>query len=265
MGEYLRLMAEVARAQAAVFGARGAPEVAGAAIAASRDYGMPALAATSHGRDASWLADLRDMLRVLEAAPGARAARPTLSALLARTDAMLDESADRLLAGTALDDEAAEVPFLAGALQVYFTRLAGTLPITALESCDVRTICPACASRPVASVVRIGAERSRLRYLACSLCQTEWNMARITCSACEKDKGLQYFGLDPEPGYTANEAWRAEACDECRSYLKIFYQEKDPLIDPVADDLASIALDLLVDELGYARSGPNVLFHPGSG
>jgi FdhE protein len=59
-------------------------------------------------------------------------------------------------------------------------------------------------------------------------------------------------------------ARRAEACDECKSYLKIFYQEKDPAVDPVADDLASLALDVLVDERGYGRSGPNLLFHPGS-
>jgi len=36
-------------------------------------------------------------------------------------------------------------------------------------------------------------------------------------------------------------------------------------VEPMADDLASIALDLLVDERGYARSGPNLLLHPGSG
>ena len=33
----------------------------------------------------------------------------------------------------------------------------------------------------------------------------------------------------------------------------------DPRIDPVADDLATLALDLLVDEAGYGRSGPNLL------
>ena len=36
------------------------------------------------------------------------------------------------------------------------------------------------------------------------------------------------------------------------------------MLDPTADDLATLALDLLVDEQGYARSGPNLLFHPGS-
>jgi FdhE protein len=30
-------------------------------------------------------------------------------------------------------------------------------------------------------------------------------------------------------------------------------------VDPVADDLASIALDMLVDEAGFERAGPNLL------
>jgi FdhE protein len=55
---------------------------------------------------------------------------------------------------------------------------------------------------------------------------------------------------------------RAETCEACKSYLKIVYQEKGT-VDPVADDLATLALDILVDEAGYARSGPNLLLVPG--
>jgi FdhE protein len=55
---------------------------------------------------------------------------------------------------------------------------------------------------------------------------------------------------------------RAETCDSCKSYLKIVYSRKGP-VDPVADDLATLALDILVDEAGYARSGPNLLLVPG--
>ena len=47
------------------------------------------------------------------------------------------------------------------------------------------------------------------------------------------------------------------------SYLKILYQEKAPEGDPVADDLATLALDMLVDAAGYTRAGPNLLFVPG--
>ncbi len=56
---------------------------------------------------------------------------------------------------------------------------------------------------------------------------------------------------------------KAEACEECRGYLKIVNMEKDPLVDPVADDLATLGLDVLMDEAGYERAGPNFLFVPG--
>jgi len=34
-------------------------------------------------------------------------------------------------------------------------------------------------------------------------------------------------------------------------------------VDPVADDLASLTLDMLMAERDYGRSGPNLLFVPG--
>ena len=76
----------------------------------------------------------------------------------------------------------------------------------------------------------------------------------VTLGACGGDKGLAQHQIEGSDG-----RMRAETCDSCKSYLKIAYQEKDPRIDPVADDLATLALDLLVDEAGYGRSGPNLL------
>ena len=49
------------------------------------------------------------------------------------------------------------------------------------------------------------------------------------------------------------------ACDGCRCYRKIFYQEKEMGVEPVADDLASLALDLLMSEAGYHRASGNPL------
>ena len=57
---------------------------------------------------------------------------------------------------------------------------------------------------------------------------------------------------------------RAEVCDECKSYLKIFYQDKDLHVEPVADDLASLMLDVLVGEAGYSRASGNPLLWHGS-
>ncbi len=263
MSGYLQLMAKVSQAQQAALASRKAEAVPEAALTASREYGMPPLSAQSHERSAQWRADLADIVRDVRAQStnGVQAALATLSALEQTEHESL---ADRVLAGTSLDDEAALVPFIGAALQTYFTRLAATLDVASVEQCDIPGICPVCASRPVASVLRIGGEQANLRYLVCSLCATEWNMSRIQCTSCDTDKGVKYLVLQAEGESKTEAAARAETCDECKSYLKIFYQEKDPQLDPTADDLATLALDLLVDEQGYARSGPNLLFHPGT-
>ena len=40
------------------------------------------------------------------------------------------------------------------------------------------------------------------------------------------------------------------------------FQEKDPHVEPVADDLASIFLDIEMEEKGFARSGLNPFVFP---
>jgi FdhE protein len=267
MADYLALMGAVAQAQHETLGKRSAPAVPATALEQSRDYGMPPLAALSHARDPQWRADLSELASLVASRPTAKV---MVDAVRALDDAALESLADRVLGGTTLDADAAAVPLVGAALQVYFARLAATIDADLVKNFDVVTVCPVCATRPVASVVRLGGDRNNLRYLVCALCSSEWHLTRIQCSACEDEKGVHYLSLtsgDAEPSVTevgAAAARRAEACDECKSYLKIFYQEKDPQLDPVADDLASLALDVLVDERGYGRSGPNLLFHPGS-
>ena len=265
MGDYLRLMALVSRAQAAALPLRRAAALGDELVARSRDFGMPPLAAQTHARAAQWRDDLATIASHVRAAAGAEV-KAALDRLVALDAAALEGLADRVLLGTADDVDAASVPFVGAALQVYFSRAAAALDPEVLAAADVPTICPACAMRPVASVVRIGGARNGSRYLVCSLCGTEWHLARIKCSACEEEKGVHYLALQAAEGPQSSAgAVRAEACDECKSYLKIVFQDKDPNVDPAADDLATLGLDVLVDEQGFGRSGPNLLFHPGSG
>jgi FdhE protein len=262
MGDYLRLMTRIAHAQANAFDERRAPRIDPAALEQSRQYGMPPLSAQSHARASQWLNDLLQIIAAVRAGAG-EPLTGSLATLAAFEETMLEALADRVLTGSTLDTDAAFVPFVGAALQVYFARLAASLNAADVEQCDVATVCPVCATRPVASVIRIGGRRS-LRYAHCALCGTEWNVVRVKCTACEDDKGVHYLSLESERLPT-DAVVRAEACDECKSYLKIFNQENDPLVEPYADDLATLALDVLVDEQGFARSGPNLLFHPGSG
>jgi len=225
---------------------------------------MPPLSALAHPRDASWHADLQDIADALADTPHAA---PLRSALQGLDVPALESLADRVLSGETQDADAAASPLVGAALQLYFTRLAAALDVSVVQHFDVSGLCPVCATRPMASMLRVGAGRDHLRYLSCALCGTEWNLARIQCSHCQSEKSVAYLAREPAAGEPRSKSapHRAETCDECHSYLKIFDQEQDPNIEPLADDLATLTLDIAVGEQGYARSGPNLLWHPGEG
>ncbi|MDP1680491.1 MAG: formate dehydrogenase accessory protein FdhE [Burkholderiales bacterium] len=251
MGKFLAFMARIADAQhAALQHFPQVPLPEASELARSREHGMPPLAARSWKRHATWC----DTVREITAASASGAPTPaqeTIARIGNMTNEELEKLADAVLDGHAELDLAA-APFIAAALQVYWVHMTITLGNTAFARTDMPNLCPVCASAPVTSIVRIGSEHG-LRYLHCSLCGTEWHMVRTKCSNCESTKGIAYYGIEGDKG-----AVKAEACEECGSYLKILYLDKDPYLDPTADDLASLALDILMDETGIQRSGPNL-------
>ncbi|VEI46389.1 formate dehydrogenase accessory protein FdhE [Actinobacillus equuli] len=103
----------------------------------------------------------------------------------------------------------------------------------------------------MASVVHFG-DTQGLRYLHCALCESEWNMTRSQCSVCDQSGKLDYWSID-----SVDAAVKAESCGDCESYLKVLYQEKDPHVEPVADDLGTLILDAEMEHKGLARSGLN--------
>ncbi len=88
---------------------------------------------------------------------------------------------------------------------------------------------------------------------------------RVQCSRCgAAGKDIAYQSLvgadaGDDAGAAKEAAVRAETCEHCHGYLKILYLEKDPHAEPVADDLGTLALDLLLDERGYERISRNPL------
>jgi FdhE protein len=171
----------------------------------------------------------------------------------------IEAMAENLLAGELEAQHPGQAPLVAAALQVYWNALASQLDPDLFHAGGAAPgLCPVCGSAPVASVVRIGGVEQGLRYLHCSLCDTEWHMPRVQCSNCSNTTDLGYFAVEG-----AGDAVKAEACDACHSYLKQVYMTKAPEVDPVADDLATLTLDMLMAEREYLRSGPNLLFIPG--
>jgi FdhE protein len=120
---------------------------------------------------------------------------------------------------------------------------------------------PACGAPPVASIVRIGDAGHGVRYATCSLCACEWHVTRIKCVPCQNTRGIAYQAL--EGAGPAHPGVKAETCPDCQASLKIVSMETDPAVDAFADDLATLALDMLVDEAGFHRAGRNLfLFLP---
>ncbi len=260
IGGYLRLMAVVADAQQAVLDAFSAQAPSADAIARAQQHSMPLMPAMSGARDPQW----RDVLQhLLDGIERAGLVNPPLAKLIDRlrlmTPAELDAQADAILALRHADVELASAPFVAAALQVVWTDLASRVTPADVPFLDQPGLCPVCGSHPVASIVRVGGQYQGYRFLQCGLCATEWHMVRTKCSHCDSTKGIAYHGIEG-----GSEAVKAESCDECKTYRKIGYQDKDDEFEPLADDLASLTLDLLMNEAGYRRSSPNPLLWPAS-
>lgn len=257
LGDWLRFLGALSRAQHDALQAFPAvPLPDAAALARARSHGMPPLPAQSWPRDRAWQTALAALLDAAAATIPA-GGRGAIEALRRAGPDQLEALATRVLRTELYGENAAQLPFVAAALQVYWTHMARGLGPATL---DVPGVCPCCGFLPVASVVRIDAANPGLRYLHCALCNSEWNLVRVKCAACDRNGRIAYRQIDGSSG-----AVRAETCDDCMSYLKIFYRDKDARADPVADDLATLALDILMDEAGYARAGPNLLLVPGGG
>ncbi|CAM5481092.1 Protein FdhE [Thauera mechernichensis] len=225
-------------------------------------HGMPVVPANGWTRDPIWRRHLAHLAgRLQSMAP--EALQPVLVALTNADATELERLADGVLRTEYDPAHAARLPFIAAALQVYWTWIAAQPALAGLARLDVPGVCPCCGSLPVASVVQTGTHTGA-RYLHCSLCNTEWNLVRANCSTCGETDKVSYRVLEDDDG-TTHDVVRAEVCDDCHSYLKQVLRDKDASADPVADDLATLALDILVDEAGYLRSGPNPLFIPGDG
>ena len=140
----------------------------------------------------------------------------------------------------------------AAAWQVHLTSLAATIAPDALVPRGTG-ICPACGGKPVSSSVVGGAAVKNVRYCTCASCATQWNEVRIKCLCCGSTRGISYKSVETDEATV-----KAECCDDCRSWVKILYQSRNRSLEPVADDVGSLGLDLLMRDSGFVRGG----FHP---
>jgi FdhE protein len=266
LGDYLQFLAALVDAQHAALAHLAVPMPAAPHFERSGEHGMPPIHAATWPRASQW----RETLEFLCAALAARTGFPagvsdSIATIRRATPAWIEAQATSILEARndAIDISVATV--VMAALQVHWVALAAHFVADEVKALDVPGVCPLCGSLPVASMVCAQSPYQGYRYLHCALCATEWHMVRVLCSQCgASGKNIAYHSLeanaaDKGSSEEGGAAVRAETCEQCHAYRKILYQEKDTGVEPVADDVASVALDLLLAEEGYHRASGNPL------
>lgn len=255
MEAWLRFVAGLAHAQHEVATTlHPAAMLDASSVAQSIEARLPPLAADGHRRDVSWREGLILLLDRIDRQGLPPAALAVIDALLGSDVATQERLADQFLRGGLAAGDMGAAIYVAAALQVYFTCSAARLRIDALRLLEERGLCPCCGSPSVAGLITAGGSTPGTRYLYCTLCSTAWNHVRAVCITCGGTRQLALQGIEDDPGLV-----KAETCGECHTYAKRLYQIHDMQADPYADDLASVGLDILVAEAGFARHAPNPL------
>ncbi|HJQ59919.1 MAG TPA: formate dehydrogenase accessory protein FdhE [Vineibacter sp.] len=255
---YLRFVAAIARAQQQAAASLPAGTLPGKDhIAFCKAHEFPLIDRLTWKRDSSFAAGARAIAANLKDVAMPEPAVQALSAFAARDDASIEALAERVLRESQEPWEAAEVALAGAALELHFARMASLLDGGDPAPVEPRNLCPVCGSQALASMVDAARGRQGSRFLCCALCQTRWNYTRIQCAHCVSTKGITYHSIE-----SGSKAVRAETCDECRTYTKILYVEEDAAVDPVADDLATLTLDMLMAEAGWARAHPSFYLLP---
>lgn len=148
------------------------------------------------------------------------------------------------------DDLARRVLVTAG-LQVHFARLAAQLNADDLKPV-ADGVCPSCGTGPMTTSVVGWPKAHNTRFCTCALCATMWNVVRVKCVLCSSTEGITYRSVDGKP-----DTVKAETCDKCKRYVKILYQVNDHTLEPFADDIASLGLDMLLADEHWKRGGQN--------
>ena len=252
LAPYLKFLSRISEVQDRVQDGLPAPMVPAAeAIEQSRQFAMPALDRRQLLADPVLKTTIDMVLTMFGDLDMPEVARTGLAVATAAGDAERHAMAQALLEQAIPPDALAAHLFVATALQVHMARVASKLDVGRLVPVG-DTLCPACGTVPASSLVVGWHGAHGARFCACALCGTLWHAVRIKCVLCGSTGGIAYQEIEGGPGTI-----KAETCSSCRRFVKIMMQLKNPEIDPIADDVASVGLDMLVGETGYRRGGFN--------
>jgi FdhE protein len=249
---YLEFLAELCAVQDRVqAGLPAAIPPDGAMLKRAREFGIPPLGRDPFEVDPVFSATLESMLQMLGRVAVPEAATEALGRLQGHPGPVRADMARAVLADAIPVETLTEHIYVAAALQVHFARLAAGMDAKALVPVG-EGACPTCGAPPAGSMVVGWQGAHGTRYCGCALCGTLWNYVRVKCSLCASTEGISYQEIEGGGGVA-----KAETCNKCDHYVKIFQQHLDPAVEIIADDVASLGLDLLVRETGFRRGGIN--------
>jgi FdhE protein len=248
---YLNFAADLTQAQHDISAKLPDPELPAAAqIQQALDHGLPPLSRGAYEPDAAAGLALKSLLERLRDNEMPKEAADAVSSLLDVSGERRHQLMSAALKGLPAEN-IAERSLVLTALQVHFANMASKLSANTLQPV-ADGVCPTCGSPPMTSSVVGWPKAHNTRFCACSLCGTMWHVVRVKCVLCSSTKGIGYQSIEGQP-----ESVKAETCEECHRYVKILYQVKDHLLDPMADDIATLGLDMLLAEEGWKRGGVN--------
>ena len=277
--EYLKRLVDAQRAAVARMPVLPQPDEA--LIERAQRHAMP-LWQLPDDIDPVWQQMLKEITAHLLTGPEAETLSDTERQVAEEVQAMDSTALTRMLARLWTDvvldaEERVRAPLLMAAVQVVMMVRASQLNLKTLPIVEPPTVCPVCGSTPLASIVHVGGQVEGLRYLHCSVCETEWHMVRVKCSNCATTEGISYRQLEPagEPAQTVEElkaspvaasryfsACMAEVCSKCNSYSKVFDQRRDPMLEVMADDINTLVLDAAMGQFGHVRAGSHPFLFP---
>lgn len=247
---YLDFIADLTDAQATVqAGLEPASAPDDVAIRQAHEFAMPLIDRTQAAEDKT-LQTIFDRLFVEAGKLGkpdnaARALEHVAKASVGERRGM----ANAVFSGVLPPDEIAEHVYIWAGLQLHFSRLAAALDPKSLKPV-ADGVCPTCGSIPSSSMVVGWHGAHGARFCSCSVCNTLWHYVRVKCVCCGSTKGIGYKEVEEGGGII-----KAETCDECQSWVKIIYEQLSADADPMADDVASLGIDMLMRETPYRRGG----------
>ncbi|KXV66882.1 hypothetical protein AD949_01300 [Acetobacter orleanensis] len=182
-----------------------------------------------------------------------------LQALAAEKPSALAAQAHALLSGGYDEIDAGAAVFLWAGLSVFWAQAIALLAAGDDALHHRRSeggACPCCGAPPSGALVLTG-DREGLRYLQCSLCETRWHKVRATCSVCDETGHIDYWSFE-----NTTAPIQAETCGDCKSYVKLFRLDRDPELEILADDLATVVLDAALEDQGFIRAALNPFSFP---